>query len=736
MAGCGCARSPPAQAPDFTNKLTSSRTLSRIPRNAGAAGARMTPFLTALIQTLDRQLRPADAAARLRTGIWWGVGSLLSLLWLLFLLSTIQQFEVARRAAVSNTATLARLIEAWALSTLGRVEDLAAAVEPHLEGGAQEAPLTRLLMRQRRANPTLFLSIDVVAPDGTLLATSSAGPDAPGARNFDSSMAPRGPVMIGLPRAVDGVIQIPIQRMLLAPDGSVLGSVVVEVDPAYFAGFYNDLGLPPDTSVELFRADGPLLAANRMAVDMLGRTYPDHPIWQKLSKMSTGSFEASDRDGTDRAISYRANGNIPLVVSVGASITSIWTDVQRRSLANALIGFVLSVAIVLVTLFALRQIAKREQTEQALTVAASAVASVGSGVAIVEAGPNKTVVQVNPAFTRLTGYARADIEGKAWDVVGVAGEAWPWLEDPVHDAKAEVTVETTFHRKDGTEFWAELRASPIRANELTTHVVFVLADLSERKKAENELVEAKDQAVAASRAKSEFLANMSHELRTPLNAIIGFADIIVRQLMGPVGTPRYVEYARDIWMSGSHLLEIISDILDLAKVEASQLALDETQVDIAKVFATCRTLSAERVARAKVEIEIDCPADLPLLQGDELRVKQIVLNLLTNAVKFSDPDSRVVLRACMEGDGGLALIVEDSGCGMSEDELWLAVQPFRQVSSSVAKRGEGTGLGLPLVLRLAELHGGRLELRSAPGTGTTATVHFPPARTRRAAAAA
>jgi signal transduction histidine kinase len=229
---------------------------------------------------------------------------------------------------------------------------------------------------------------------------------------------------------------------------------------------------------------------------------------------------------------------------------------------------------------------------------------------------------------------------------------------------------------------------------------------------------------------------MSHELRTPLNAIIGFADIIVRQLMGPIGTPRYVEYARDIWMSGSHLLEIISDILDLAKIEASQLALDEDAVEVAKVFAACRTLAAERAARAKVVLDVDCPSDLPPLWGDELRIKQIVLNLLTNAVKFSEPGGRVAMRARLDAEGGLTISVEDAGCGMSPGEVSLALQPFRQVSSSVAKRGEGTGLGLPLVVRLTELHGGRLELKSAPGAGTTALVHFPPGRTRRAAAAA
>jgi PAS domain S-box-containing protein len=696
----------------------------------------MLSSVTDAFKTIAGRLRPADAATRLRSAIWWGVGSLLGVLWLLFAISTIQQLDVARRAAVSNTSTLARLIEAWALSTLGRIEDVAVAVEPHLERTVDRNQLAILLARQRRINPTLFLAIDVIGADGTLMATSAADAAHTAARNFDTIDGIAGSTLIGLPRQVGPGVQIPIQRTLAAPDGRTLGALIVEVDPSYFAGFYSDLDLSPDTVVMLFRADGPLLASNRPASNTLGRSYPDHPIWRHLQQAPSGSFEAADGDGIARVISYRANGMMPLIVKISRASGAIWADVLRRSLVNAMIGFVLSIAVVLVTIFALRQLARRAQTEQALVVTASAVSSVGSGVAIVEAGPLKRIVQVNPAFTRLTGYERAETEGESWDRLAPANDAWPWLDDPGRETATEVAVETNFCRKDGMEFWAELRASPIRTEGLTTHVVFVLTDLSERKKAETELVVAKDQAVAASRAKSEFLANMSHELRTPLNAIIGFADIIVRQLMGPIGTPRYVEYARDIWMSGSHLLQIISDILDLAKIEASQLALDEDAVEVARVFAGCRTLAAERAARAKVAIEIDCPPDLPPLWGDELRIKQIVLNLLTNAVKFSEPGGRVALRARLDQEGGLTLGIEDAGCGMSPEEVSLALQPFRQVSSSVAKRGEGTGLGLPLVVRLAELHGGRLELKSAPGAGTTALVHFPPGRTRRAVAAA
>ncbi|HEX2115142.1 MAG TPA: ATP-binding protein [Alphaproteobacteria bacterium] len=694
-------------------------------------------FASTLTQTIVRMLRPADPSARLRLGIWAGVGSLLAVLWLLFVIASVQQFDVARRAAVSNTATLARLIEAWALSSLGRIDDLAAMVEPHLYGNPDDGHLAMMLTRQRQTNPTLFLAIDIVRPDGSVVASSATEPMHAAARNFDSDIQTRSATMIGLPRQVGDGIRIPILRTLTDIEGHPLGGLIVEVDPAYFAGFYSDLGLPADAAVMLFRADGPLLAANRPELGTLGRSYPENALWSVVRSTPAGAFETVDLDGVNRIVSYRANGAMPLIVSIGLSTESILADVLRRSIVNALIGLMLSLAVVLVTIFAVKQLARRAQTEQALRVAASAVASVGNGVAIVEADAARTVVQINPAFARLTGRPRGEVEGKDWDSLGITESALPWPDANRREAPAEMALETDFKRKDGSTFWGELRASPIRGESgQTTHVVFVLTDLSERKKAEDELVEAKDEAVAASRAKSEFLANMSHELRTPLNAIIGFADIIVRQLMGPVGTPRYVEYARDIWMSGSHLLEIISDILDLAKIEASQLALDEQLVDLAKVFAACRTLAAERVARAGVEIAVDCPESLPQLRGDELRIKQIVLNLLTNAVKFSERGGRVDLRARLDGGGGLVVEVQDRGCGMSEDELWLALQPFRQVSSSVAKRGEGTGLGLPLVVRLAELHGGQLDIRTAPGEGTTATIRFPPARTHNVSAAA
>jgi len=268
----------------------------------------------------------------------------------------------------------------------------------------------------------------------------------------------------------------------------------------------------------------------------------------------------------------------------------------------------------------------------------------------------------------------------------------------------------------------------VRVTSFADGIVLSMRDATEEQESREALEIAKDSAETANRAKSDFLANMSHELRTPLNAVIGFADIISQQLFGPVGSDRYREYATLIRMSGAHLLEIISDILDLAKVEADRVVLDESEVDVPALLRVCTTLVAGRAEQAGIRVAITAPSDLPALTGDELRLKQIVLNLLSNAVKFSPAGSEVRLSAAVTDSGEMAICVSDRGCGMTPDEITLALQPFSQVTSSVAKSKEGTGLGLPLARRMTEIHGGRLEVVSVPGEGTVVTVLLPASR--------
>jgi signal transduction histidine kinase len=246
-------------------------------------------------------------------------------------------------------------------------------------------------------------------------------------------------------------------------------------------------------------------------------------------------------------------------------------------------------------------------------------------------------------------------------------------------------------------------------------------------RAQRSLEHAKDQAEMASRAKSEFLANMSHELRTPLNAILGFAEIIRDRLLGPI-TDRYAEYAHDIHSSGTHLLRIINDILDLAKVEAGRLELIEEIVDIQSIVKGVTLLLRERVANAGLTLKTELPDPLLPIRADERKLKQVLMNLLSNAVKFTPSGGQIAVRASIAGARGLVIEVSDTGIGIAAEDVERALSPFGQVDSRLNRRYEGTGLGLPLARALAELHGGTLTLDSTPGQGTTVWITLPPDR--------
>lgn len=251
----------------------------------------------------------------------------------------------------------------------------------------------------------------------------------------------------------------------------------------------------------------------------------------------------------------------------------------------------------------------------------------------------------------------------------------------------------------------------------------------ERARARNhQLDEARANAESASQSKSQFLANMSHELRTPLNAIIGFSDIMTSEMFGPLGHARYGDYARDIGESGRHLLGIINDILDIAKVEAGKLELAEARIDVASVIKSSLRLVRERAAGARVHLVVSQVPKSCVLYGDTRLVKQILLNLLTNAIKFSCPQGTVSIRVCELADGSLRLTVKDQGIGMTAAEIERAMEPFGQVASHLNRTHHGVGLGLPLVKRMVEAHGGTFRIESAPGVGTAATATFPPGR--------
>ncbi|MDR3421998.1 MAG: ATP-binding protein, partial [Xanthobacteraceae bacterium] len=244
-----------------------------------------------------------------------------------------------------------------------------------------------------------------------------------------------------------------------------------------------------------------------------------------------------------------------------------------------------------------------------------------------------------------------------------------------------------------------------------------LAELAER------YLEQKAAAETANRAKSDFLANMSHELRTPLTHIIGFAEVMEQQLFGDIGNPRYVQYANHIRQSGEYLHGVISDVLEMSRLDAGQVALQAREIDLAPTLAEAVDACRAPAAAKNVAIECDAPADSRVFADPGL-LKRIIGILMKNAIKFTPEGGRVAVRAIRQGPAH-DIIVEDSGCGMSEDDLALVCRPFEQISPLMQDGMKGPGLGLAIARSLVELHGGELRVDSAPGQGAKVCIHLP-----------
>jgi signal transduction histidine kinase len=277
------------------------------------------------------------------------------------------------------------------------------------------------------------------------------------------------------------------------------------------------------------------------------------------------------------------------------------------------------------------------------------------------------------------------------------------------------TRATNRHAKEIKEANAKLREVITELN----------GEILQRTAAEEDLIEAKNRAEDSSRSKSQFLANMSHELRTPLNAILGFADMMRMEVLGPLGNQSYREYARDIHESGVQLLSILSDLLDMARIEAGKVTVDESEFDLAETVKDCLKTYRDDAKASRKRLEFD--GERTIVRADERLVRQTLINLITNALKFTEAEGSV--RAAIENQpNGIDIVVSDTGCGIPPDKVELIMEPFGQVADAFARNKGGIGLGLPIVKALTELHGGRFTIESEVGRGTTARIHLPAER--------
>ncbi|HAX92239.1 MAG TPA: hypothetical protein DCY07_08590 [Rhodospirillaceae bacterium] len=355
-----------------------------------------------------------------------------------------------------------------------------------------------------------------------------------------------------------------------------------------------------------------------------------------------------------------------------------------------------------------------------------------AGIGICQIAPSGEWINANKTIAQILGFRNAqellisqpDLHGGLFVDPHVRKDWFARLEES-SQLGHEVELKTATNNK----VWVNMTGHAVRDTMGDImHFECTMFDITERRGAELELMRTKEQADFANRSKSEFLANMSHELRTPLNAIIGFSEIIRDQLFGPVGQDQYIEYAGDIHDSGQLLLSLINDILDMSKIEAGKRDLAETVMGVEDIVRSVTRLVAARAKAGKVRLSMSVPPTLPFFRAEERAFKQILTNLLTNAIKFTPEGGSVTLSADLGKNGEMIIAVQDTGIGMTPEEIPVALAPFGQIESALSRKNQGTGLGLPLTRALVELHGGTLGLESEVGKGTTITLTFPKER--------
>jgi PAS domain S-box-containing protein len=543
---------------------------------------------------------------------------------------------------------------------------------------------------------------------------------------------------IGIPviNKVTGAWVLTVTRRISSPSGAFLGIVLGVVEMRYFEQFYRAAHSAENESISMFRSDGTLLARHPHLEAAIGEKLSAASSWYAALAGGGGTFRTRGLiGGIPRIVSVQPVHEYPLAITVGFAEDVALAPWRRQSLVIAIgtLGAIVGFAILFRALsLQFGRLSKSEARFRGYAHTSSdwfwetdekhRFTIISEGIRTFGRDPGSSI-----------GRTRAELAADA------GGDAARW-----HEHLAVLNRHESFRNFIYT---AKLGEQPEITVSVSGDPFFdptgkflgyrgTARDISEQVLAEHSLRAAKEAAEVANLAKSQFLANISHELRTPLNAIMGFSEMLESGLTGQL-RPRQKEYATLVHESGQHLLNIVNDILDLAHVDSGKFELhEETGVDARLIIDNCVLLMSDRANAGKIHLSTEIEDHLPLLMADSTRLKQILLNLMSNAIKFTEPRGRVVVAGRRTAAGGIALEVGDSGPGMTSDEIDIALEPFGQVDAGHTRRHEGTGLGLPLARRLAELHGGALHVSSEKGRGTTVTVTLPASRIEVASGAA
>jgi PAS domain S-box-containing protein len=611
---------------------------------------------------------------------------------------------------------------------------------------AMTAPEGDEHLRQDIAQMPTLRSLSLVDARGRILASSTSG--ARGHQLAPEAMAaltgPAGvPMQVSVPwrgrDLVDGVpAYAPIDvrqspyfftlaRQSAGPGGPVW--MVAAIHPDFFTSFLATVADRQDFAIELYRYDGVLLTSTQNQNQIRGRqpgySAAQHPVFREwLPEREIGGIDADLSDGEPQILAFRASSRYPVVLQVRLPYEAVLAG-WREEVNHLLLGVSGSLLFVTLLSWLLYRQQQRRHAAQALIraeieLAARVFEASYDGILITDA--QRRILRVNAAFTRMTAYTQDDVQGKTPRLLSSGMQnadfyaaMWKSL---ARDGQWQ--GELINRRKNGEHFPERLAISTVHdAAGQITHYIATFADISERKRQEAELQQARDRAEAANLAKSQFLAVMSHEIRTPMNGILGMAQL----LQSPeLGRTEQREYASTIFQSGQVLLTLLNDILDLSKVEAGKMELSPIPVDPAQVLQEVATLFAEAAQRKGLALYVEWQS-LPhhCYSIDALRLRQMLTNLLNNAIKFTSR-GQIRLSVCeLERQGAQARLridVSDTGIGIAPDRQAALFQPFSQVDSSSTRRFGGTGLGLSIVASLARLMHGEVGVDSVEGQGT------------------
>ena len=662
-------------------------------------------------------------------------------------LSRAERYEATKATLARLNETIEERVDGELRSASSILRTVETWLRFHPASDLAHDPEFAMLAHSAGAGRAGFAGIRLFRADGSSLVPADASLQSPasyvdGAFFQEAMAATPGQLSLGeAARPTGGERRLMPLALRLPPRDDGVGLIVTAIDLDELAAAFERARPPAAGAVSLLRTDRKLLLrvpdVPPMTSDAIGRAglfsieLPDGPA---------GVYEnpVSSFDGTARLISYRALPDFPVVVTVSAGLEATLAGWRRELYFSLAVASLLSAVFIALGWWSARLVAGGQ--EQALELAearrvllkAQTLAQLGSyrrlfaTQEMVWSGEACRILGYPPGMApnsveRFLALVHPDDLAVIGDSLRAVQEGRSYSYDfRILDAHGETRY---LHAMGTPEF--DAAGTPIAVDG-------IIQDITERKQMEQALRDARDAAERGSRAKSEFLANMSHELRTPLNAIIGFSEIMREEILGPVAVPKYREYLGDINTSAQHLLLIINDILDIARIEAGRVELKEARIDLKRMIEECARMLRGRVSEAGLKLETSYDNASSWCIGDERLLRQVLLNLTSNAIKFTPSGGRVRIQVGRKVGGELTLAVQDTGIGMTAEEAAVALRPFGQVQGAFVRSRDGVGLGLPLAKSFVELHGGVLQVDSAPGRGTTVMVNLPPWRAAQA----